>query len=80
MVGREVAAESRPVEAQWLAPALLLLAGAGWWWSAVTADAPADNEQISLIRKHLHEGASKLARGDFSNPAEIYGENMPGLR
>lgn len=46
----------------------------------VTADEPADNEQISLIREHLREEASKFARGDFSDPAEIHGENMPGLR
>lgn len=46
----------------------------------VTVDEPADNEQISLIRGHLREEASKFARGDFSEPAEIHGENMPGLR
>jgi hypothetical protein len=48
--------------------------------SALTADDPADNERISLIRERLHEEASKFARGDFSHPAEIHGENMPGLR
>lgn len=46
----------------------------------VTADDPADNEQISLIREHLKEEAGKFARGDFSDPAAIHGEDMPGLK
>lgn len=31
------AAKRVPVPDRWVAPALLLLAGLGWWWSAVTA-------------------------------------------
>jgi hypothetical protein len=46
----------------------------------VTADDPADNEQISLIREHLREEVSKFGRGDFSDPAAIHGEDMPGLK
>jgi hypothetical protein len=46
----------------------------------VTADEPADNEQISLIREHLREEVSKFGRGDFSDPAAIHGEDMPGLK
>ena len=46
----------------------------------VTADDPADNEQIFLIREHLREEVSKFGRGDFSDPAAIHGEDMPGLK
>lgn len=40
----------------------------------------ADREQIALIRSHLREEAARFARGDFSDPARIHGEAMPGLR
>ncbi len=46
----------------------------------VTADNPTDTEQILLVREHLREEASKFSRGDFSDPAEIHGEDMPGLK
>jgi hypothetical protein len=46
---------------------------------AVTANDPADTEQIALIRAHLQDEAAKFARGDFSDPAQIHGEDMPGL-
>ena len=46
----------------------------------VTADDPADDRQISLIREHLREEADKFSRSDFSDPAEIHGEDMPGLK
>lgn len=46
----------------------------------VTAEDPADAEQIFLVQEHLEEEASKFARGDFSDPAAIHGEDMPGLR
>lgn len=46
----------------------------------VTADDPADAVQVSLIREHLWEEAGKFGRGDFSDPAAIHGEEMPGLR
>ena len=45
----------------------------------VTADNPADKQQIELIQSHLQEESSKFQSGDFSDPAEIHGENMPGL-
>ncbi len=45
----------------------------------VTADDPTDQEQIGLIRMHLQEEAAKFTRGDFSDPAAIHGEEMPGL-
>ncbi|RMF57773.1 MAG: aspartate carbamoyltransferase [Bacteroidetes bacterium] len=39
-----------------------------------------DREQVVLIRQHLREQAARFARGDFSAPAQIHGEAMPGLR
>ena len=45
----------------------------------VTADNPADTEQISLIRAHLQAEASKFQRGDFSDPTTIHGQDMPGV-
>jgi hypothetical protein len=45
----------------------------------VTADDPADSEQIALIREHLEEEAARFAEGDFDDPATIHGDDMPGL-
>jgi hypothetical protein len=45
----------------------------------VTAKDPANHEQIALIQAHLKEEAEKFQRGDFSDPAKIHGEDMPGL-
>ena len=39
----------------------------------------ADTEQIKLIRDHLSKISAEFARGDFSDPAKIHGEDMPGL-
>jgi hypothetical protein len=38
-----------------------------------------DSEQIALIRSHLDKEARRFASGDFSDPARIHGEDMPGL-
>lgn len=38
-----------------------------------------DTEQIKLIRDHLSKISAEFARGDFSDPAKIHGEDMPGL-
>ena len=38
-----------------------------------------DAEQIALIRSHLEKEARRFASGDFSDPARIHGEDMPGL-
>jgi hypothetical protein len=40
---------------------------------------PHDLEQIALIREHLRRMRSKLLQGDFSDPAQIHGNLMPGL-
>lgn len=45
----------------------------------VTANDPTDTEQIALIRAHLQEEAANFTRGDFSDPAQIHGEDMPGI-
>lgn len=36
-------------------------------------------EQIDLIRVHLQEEAERFRKGDFADPAQIHGHEMPGL-
>lgn len=38
-----------------------------------------DQQQIQLIRQHLHLLSTQFALGDFSGPAAIHGADMPGL-
>lgn len=45
----------------------------------VVALDPADTEQVALIRRHLTVEAERFRRGDYSDPAEIHGMDMPGL-
>jgi hypothetical protein len=45
----------------------------------VTANRSDDVEQIALIRKHLSDETKRFANGDFSDPARIHGNDMPGL-
>ncbi len=45
----------------------------------VVADDPGDRRQIDLIQKHLRDEAAAFARGEFSDPAQIHGAEMPGL-
>lgn len=45
----------------------------------VTANDPNDTVQVSLIRQHLQEEASRFARGDFEDPMAIHGKTMPGI-
>ncbi|MFZ2403502.1 MAG: aspartate carbamoyltransferase [Methylobacter sp.] len=40
---------------------------------------PPNTQQVELIRQHLSKIAQEFTRGDFSNPAKIHGEGMPGL-
>lgn len=40
---------------------------------------PNDSSQIRRIRAHLREIAEAFGRGDFSAPASIHGDAMPGL-
>jgi hypothetical protein len=46
---------------------------------AVIADNPSDREQIERIRQHFQEEAAAFGRGDFGDPAQIHGAEMPGL-
>ena len=36
-------------------------------------------EHIKLIREHLSKISQEFIQGDFSDPAKIHGEDMPGL-
>ena len=40
---------------------------------------PSNGKQAALIQAHLKEEAEKFRKGDFSDPAKIHGEDMPGL-
>ncbi|MFN2432886.1 MAG: aspartate carbamoyltransferase [Gemmatimonadota bacterium] len=46
--------------------------------TVVARDLP-DAEQVRLVREHLRDAARRFAAGDFGDPAEIHGEDMPGL-
>jgi hypothetical protein len=46
----------------------------------VRAKDPKDMEQIHLIQQHLTEEAGRFARGDFSDPGALHGQDMPGLQ
>ena len=45
----------------------------------VVAIDPGDAEQIALIQGHLLDEAEMFRQGDYSDPAEIHGMDMPGL-
>lgn len=45
----------------------------------VTANDTQDARQVELIRSHLQAEAQRFSRGDFSDPAAIHGQEMPGL-
>ena len=45
----------------------------------VSAKDPKNRVQIELIRTHLKEEAQRFSRGDYSDPASIHGNQMPGL-
>ena len=46
----------------------------------VIAKEQADTGQIGLIQAHLAKIAGQFAQGDYSDPVQIHGEDMPGLR
>jgi len=37
-------------------------------------------DQIALIRQHLKHEAERFQRSDYSDPAKLHGEGMPGLK
>jgi hypothetical protein len=45
----------------------------------VTAKDPSNTQQIALIQSHLQHEADRFRQGDFSDPARIHGDDMPGL-
>lgn len=45
----------------------------------VVAKNKSDAKQVKLVRAHLRDIESEFRRGDFSGPAHIHGEDMPGL-
>ncbi|QFU91711.1 aspartate carbamoyltransferase [Amycolatopsis sp. YIM 10] len=45
----------------------------------VVADDPRDAAQITLIQQHLTAEVDRFRRGDFTDPARIHGNEMPGL-
>jgi len=40
---------------------------------------PDDTEQLKLVRNHLSYIATEFQRGNFTDPADIHGSDMPGL-
>ena len=46
---------------------------------AVIADDAGNDAEIAAIRQHLQDEASAFQAGEFSDPASIHGEDMPGL-
>lgn len=45
----------------------------------VVADNPSDSDQVTLIREHLRKEAVAFAKGDYGDPEQIHGRDMPGL-
>jgi hypothetical protein len=41
---------------------------------------PDDNDQIALIQRHLKHEAGLFRKGDYSDPAKLHGDDMPGLK
>ena len=45
----------------------------------VVANEANDTEQIALIQDHLRMEVERFSAGDFSDPEQIHGQDMPGL-
>jgi hypothetical protein len=52
---------------------------AGGGIQQVVAKNPEDAPQVQLIRQHLQDIQLRFLKGDFSGPAHIHGQDMPGL-
>ncbi|MEX2144480.1 MAG: hypothetical protein WD740_07790 [Anaerolineales bacterium] len=46
----------------------------------VIADDPNNSAQISLIQQHIRHEAMRFSQGDFSDPASLHGDDMPGVQ
>ncbi|MGY5449386.1 hypothetical protein ACVFI8_00270 [Agarivorans sp. MS3-6] len=47
--------------------------------SVIAKDASA-SDQVSLIQRHLTHQAKLFSQGDYSAPASLHGDTMPGLK
>ncbi len=45
----------------------------------ILARNPSDAVQVELVRQHLQDIRTQFLKGDFSGPAYIHGQDMPGL-
>jgi hypothetical protein len=45
----------------------------------VVAKSAADQQQVELVRAHLHRIQDQFVNGDFSGPSHVHGAQMPGL-
>ena len=45
----------------------------------VVARTATDTAQVKLVRQHLREIREQFLKGDYSGPAHIHGQDMPGL-
>jgi hypothetical protein len=45
----------------------------------VLTRAPDDADQVTLIRRHLRHEAERFKQGDYADPAQLHGADMPGL-
>jgi len=46
----------------------------------VIAKDPGATDQIILIQQRLRHEAERFQKGDYSDPAKLHGEDMPGLK
>ncbi|MCP8690522.1 hypothetical protein [Marinobacterium sedimentorum] len=46
----------------------------------VVAKEPAAADQVTLIQQHLQHETEKFRHGDYSDPANLHGTAMPGLK
>ncbi len=40
---------------------------------------PGASEEVALIQQHLKQEAERFQKGNFSDPAQLHGADMPGL-
>ena len=45
----------------------------------ILARDPDEVEQVGLIRQHLRHEAERFGNGDYTDPATLHGDDMPGL-
>lgn len=45
----------------------------------VLARDPEDTDQVALVRRHLRHEAMRFRHGDYADPEQLHGDDMPGL-